>query len=53
MNHLDESSGWILCLFLYLYFHPDEFNKQITNIYFLFNYMFDINFNYTNFYYLV
>ena len=45
--HLDESSKWILCLFLYFHFHSNEFSKQITKIPLCwFNHMFDINFNY-------
>ena len=54
MSHLNESFTWILCLFLYFYFHPDMFNKQITNIpMFWINHMLNIKFSYTNFYYLV
>lgn len=54
MVHLDESSKWILCFFLYLHFHPDKFSKQITKIlFFWFNHMFDVNINYIKFYYLV
>ena len=32
MSHLNEPFGWILCSFLVFHFHPDECNKQITNI---------------------